>query len=217
MSITESINKIKENLAEGVELIAVSKTKPEEDIVEAYEGGQRHFGENKVQDLVTKYEHLPKDISWHFIGHLQTNKVKYLASFVHLIHAVDSQKLLKVIQKEALKHDRIISCLLQVKVAQEDSKFGLCKDDLEILLDEKDEYPNIRIAGLMAMATNTDDDQVISTEFKQVKEIYDSVKTDEMDTLSMGMSGDWPVAIECGSTMIRVGSTIFGARNYKQI
>lgn len=214
MSIVQQLNKIKEQL-DGVELVAVSKTKPESDIVEAYHAGQRHFGENKVQDLVAKYEHLPKDIAWHFIGHLQTNKVKYLASFVHLVHAVDSEKLLMTLQKEAAKHKRFISCLLQVKIAEEETKFGLTPEEVENFLDKKADYPNVNIVGLMTMATNTSDNLQVESEFGAVKKVFDELRHHDLTVLSMGMSNDWPIAIKQGSTMIRVGSSIFGARNYK--
>ncbi len=214
MSVTQRLTAIKAQLPDGVELVAVSKTKPESDIMEAYESGHRHFGENKVQDLTAKYEHLPKDICWHFIGHLQTNKVKYIAPFVHLVHAVDSEKLLRTLQKEAAKNNRIINCLIQAKVAKEESKFGLSFDDIEILLAKRDEFPNVRISGFMAMATNTNDEEEVSKEFAAVNNFFQKHKGGEIRELSIGMSGDWPVAVEQGSTMIRVGSSIFGARNY---
>ena len=198
----------------GVELVAVSKTKPEEDIIEAYNAGQRHFGENKVQELAAKYEHLPKDILWHFIGHLQTNKVKYIAPFVSLIHAVDSVKLLKMIQKEALKNNRRISVLLQVKVAEEETKFGLSFNDAECIFAERSSFPNVKIAGVMAIATNTQDDRQVRSEFAQVKTFFDKIKTEEHEILSVGMSNDWMIAVEEGSNMVRIGSSIFGARIY---
>ncbi len=214
MSIVQRLEEIKKQLPSHVELVAVSKTKPESDILEAYNAGQRHFGENKVQDLTVKYEHLPKDICWHFIGHLQTNKVKYIAPFVHLIHAVDSEKLLITIQKEALKHNRVIHCLLQAKVAKEESKFGLSFQDVEALLAKQDEYPNVKIVGLMAMATNTSESDEVKEEFKAVNDFFVNHKDVDFEVLSMGMSNDWALAVEEGSTMIRVGSSIFGARNY---
>ncbi len=214
MSIRERLQAIKGNLPSSVELIAVSKTKPESDILEAYDWGQRHFGENKVQDLQLKHERLPKDICWHFIGHLQRNKVKYIASFIHLVHAVDSEKLLATLQKEAFKNKRIIPCLLQAKVAKEESKFGLPFMEIERLLEEKDRYPNVRLSGLMAMATNTPDKKEVRAEFKATNAFFQAHKTDTFSTLSIGMSNDWTVAVEEGSTMIRVGSDIFGARNY---
>lgn len=215
MSVVENLNAVREKLPVGVELVAVSKTKPEEDILEAYAAGQRHFGENKVQDLGLKYEHLPQDIHWHFIGHLQTNKVKYIAPFVYLIHAVDSVKLLKMIQKEALKNNRVISVLLQVKIAEEDSKFGLSFNDAECIFAERNTYPNVKIEGVMAMATNTQDLMQVRDEFRQVNHFFEKVKADTMHTLSLGMSNDWTIAVEEGSNMVRIGSSIFGARIYK--
>ncbi len=215
MSVADSLRAIRKEIPQGVELVAVSKTKPEVDIMSAYDLGQRHFGENKVQDLGEKYTHLPKDIKWHFIGHLQTNKVKYIAPFVHLIHAVDSEKLLQTLQKEAVKNKRTIACLLQVKVAQEETKFGLSFEAAQGLLDKKDLYPNVNIAGLMAMASNTADAEQVINEFKQVKTFFDKMNPNDDAILSMGMSNDWPLAVEAGSNMIRVGSLIFGTRNYK--
>jgi len=222
MSISENIDRIIEEITDGVKLIAVSKTKPMEAIQEAYEGGYKIFGENKPQELKEKYENLPKDIEWHFIGHLQTNKVKYIAPFVSLIHAVDSFKLLSMIDKEASKNDRVIDCLLQFHIAQEDSKFGYSKEEaIELLKSE--EYKalkNIRIVGVMGMATNTDDDKQVSSEFANLSIIFKYVKDEffskepTFKEVSMGMSGDFPLAIEQGSTIIRVGSSIFGARNY---
>lgn len=222
MSIKENIISIKKSLPENVKLVAVSKTKPEEDLQEAYDAGQRIFGENKVQDLTRKYENLPKDIQWHYIGHLQTNKVKYIAPFVSLIHAIDSLKLLKMINKEAKKNDRKINCLLQMHIADEDSKFGMDKEELYALINSEEykEMENVTICGLMGMATFTNDEQQIEQEFKQLKSYFDEVKKDffaddnHFCEISMGMSGDYPLAIECGSTMVRVGSSIFGARNY---
>ena len=206
----------------GCRLIAVSKTKPNELILEAYEGGQRVFGENKVQELVGKYESLPKDIEWHMIGHLQSNKVKYIAPFVHLIHSVDSLKLLKEINKQGLKNDRVIDCLLQVYIADEDTKFGLSKEELTELIDSEifQSFGNIRITGLMGMATNTSDQIQIRNEFGSLKNLFDSLKSQvskpniDLSEISMGMSGDYQIAVEEGSTLVRVGSAIFGARNY---
>lgn len=215
MSIKQQLKSMQEQLEPHVTLVAVSKTKPEADIMEAYETGQRCFGENKVQDLVTKYENLPKDIEWHFIGHLQTNKIKYIASFVSLIHAVDSVKLLNKIQSEAVKHKRIIPCLLQAKVALEDTKFGLPVEEIEAILAMRDQYPNVLFKGIMGMATNTKDVEQVVSEFEKLKSLFDKYKSQDFNELSMGMSGDWPLAIKQGSTMIRVGSTIFGTRNYK--
>jgi len=222
MGISNNINTIVREIPETVKLIAVSKTKPKEDILEAYEGGYRIFGENKPQEMMAKHQDLPKDIEWHFIGHLQTNKVKYIAPFVSLIHAVDSMKLLKMINKEALKNDRVIDCLLQFHIADEESKFGLSKEEASVLLtsDEFKELKNVRIVGVMGMATNTDDTNQVSLEFANLKGIYQYLKYEffsedaSFKEISMGMSGDYPLAIEQGSTIIRVGSSIFGARNY---
>jgi hypothetical protein len=219
MSIKENLNHIKSSLPKHVTLVAVSKTKPVSDLMEAYNAGQRIFGENKIQEMAEKYEQMPKDIQWHMIGHVQRNKVKYMAEFVSLIHGVDSFKLLKEINKQAKKHDRVINCLLQIKIADEDSKFGMSANDATTLLhsDEFSELKNIKIVGLMGMATFTDDMTQVENEFKFLKTTFDQLKTEnsEFKTLSMGMSGDYKIAIECGSTMIRVGSSIFGARNYQ--
>lgn len=203
-------------------LIAVSKTKPQELIQEAYDAGQRVFGENKVQELLVKYENLPKDIEWHMIGHLQSNKVKYIAPFVHLIHSVDSLKLLKEINKQGAKNDRVINCLLQVYIANEDTKFGLSKDELLELVNSEafQSFNNIKISGLMGMATNTDNQSQIQREFHSLKALFEefdkqlSMPNISLSEISMGMSGDYPIAIEEGSTLIRVGSAIFGSRNY---
>ncbi len=206
----------------GVTLVAVSKTKPAEDIMAAYEAGHRDFGENKIQELRDKYPVLPKDIRWHMIGHLQTNKVKYIAPWIHLIHGVDSLKALKEINKQAVKNDRIIPCLLQMHIAEEETKFGLSEDELYAILeaDELPGYKNIEIAGLMGIATYTDDEDQIRKEFRDLRNLFDKVKKEfelpnvKMKELSMGMSGDYRIAIEEGSTMIRVGSKIFGPRIY---
>jgi pyridoxal phosphate enzyme (YggS family) len=217
MSIAENIKQFKEKLPEHVTLVAVSKTKPTEDLQQAYDAGQRIFGENKIQEMAAKWEQLPKDIEWHMIGHVQTNKVKYMAPFVSLIHAVDSLKLLKEINKQAKKHERVIDCLIQLKIASEESKFGLPPADLGSLLAQKKELQldHIRIVGLMGMATFTEDEQQLCREFGILKEKYDQYQQSEaFHVLSMGMSGDYPIAIAAGSTMIRVGSAIFGARNY---
>ena len=222
--ISENIKNITTTLPENVALVAVSKTKPIEDLQEAYNGGQRIFGENKIQEMVDKYDALPKDIKWHMIGHLQSNKVKYMAHFVDLIHGVDKLKTLKIINKEAEKHDRIINCLLQAKIAKEDSKFGLSFDEITTILtsEEFSELQHIKIVGLMGMATFTEDENQLKEEFTSLKNFFDSLKltTDtknaKLDVLSMGMSGDYQLAIENGSTMIRVGSAIFGHRNYNQ-
>ena len=222
MNIGENIINIKKQLPEGVKLVAVSKTKPEEDILEAYDAGQRIFGENKVQDLTHKYEELPKDIEWHFIGHPQTNKVKYIAPFINLIHGVDSIKLLKMINKEAKKNERVIKCLLQFHIAEESTKFGLSLDEATEILsgDEFKALDHVEIVGVMGMATYTDDENQIRKEFKMLKKIYSQLKNEYFSDsgsfreISMGMSDDYPLAVEEGSTMIRVGSKIFGARNY---
>nr|WP_288933458.1 YggS family pyridoxal phosphate-dependent enzyme [uncultured Allomuricauda sp.] len=218
MSVKDNLNKIKSELPEGVTLVAVSKTKPNEDILEAYEAGQRVFGENKVQEMVQKWEDLPKDIEWHMIGHLQRNKVKYMAEFVSLIHGVDSPRLLKEINKHAKKHDRVIPCLLQIHIAEEDTKFGLDEKELNELIDSDvfKAMENIKIVGLMGMATFTKDEKQVRREFAQLKSMFDALKMklSYISILSMGMSGDYNIAIEEGSTMVRIGSSIFGARNY---
>ena len=218
MSITFNLNKIKSELPKEVTLVAVSKTKPNEAILEAYNAGHRVFGENKVQELAQKYDDLPKDIEWHLIGHLQTNKVKYIAPFVSLIHTVDSFKLLKEINKQALKNNRVINCLLQVKIAEEESKFGLSKTNAEALINNTEvaELKNIKIVGLMGMSTNTLDEIQVSNEFSLLHIIYSEfrIQNSEFRILSMGMSGDYKLALEQGSNMIRVGSTIFGERSY---
>ena len=218
--IKEQLSKINEVIPPNVVLIAVSKTKPNEDLLEAYDAGQRHFGENKVQELCEKWNSLPKDIHWHIIGHLQTNKVKYIAEFIHLIHAVDSLKLLQEIDKQAKKHERIIPCLLQFHIAKEESKFGLSISEAEALLQTSiyATLTNIRIAGVMGMASFVDDERQITNEFNELAQIYTTLKNNyfkevaSFREISMGMSGDYPIAIKCGSTMIRVGSTIFGGR-----
>ena len=218
MSVKDNLNTIKSELPDEVTLVAVSKTKPNEDILEAYKAGQRVFGENKVQEMVQKWEDLPKDIEWHMIGHVQRNKVKYMAEFVSLIHGVDSPRLLKEINKQAKKHDRVIPCLLQIHIAEEDTKFGLDKAELEELI-ESDTFKameNIKIVGLMGMATFTDDMDQVRREFAQLKSMFDALKAklSDITILSMGMSGDYSIAINEGSTMVRIGSSIFGARNY---
>ena len=221
MSIKENLYNIKSTLPEHVTLVAVSKTKPVPDLMEAYQAGQRIFGENKIQEMVSKFEEMPKDIAWHMIGHVQKNKVKYMSSFVSLIHGVDNIKLLKEINKQALKHDRIIDCLLQIKIASEDSKFGMTPNDANTLLQSEtlSGLKNIRITGLMGMATFTDDTNQIKKEFNILKHTFDTLKPLKIfnfkpEIISMGMSGDYHIAIDCGSTMIRVGSSIFGERNY---
>ena len=199
-------------------MVAVSKTKPNTAILEAYQTGHRIFGENKVQELTEKYESLPKDIEWHMIGHLQSNKVKYIAPFVSLIHGVDSFKLLKEINKRAAQNERVINCLLQIHIAEEDTKFGFDeKEVIELIKSEAfQDLKNIKVVGLMGMATFTDNENQIRKEFKSLKKIFDKLSTlyFQLSTLSMGMSGDYQIAIEEGSTMIRVGSSIFGERNY---
>jgi pyridoxal phosphate enzyme (YggS family) len=224
MSIADNIISLKkETDSSGVILLAVSKTKPPEDLQQAYDAGQRVFGENQVQELTDKYEKLPKDIEWHLIGHLQSNKVKYIAPFISMIQSVDSIKLLQEINKHALKHNRIIDCLLQIYIADEETKFGLGFDEAIELLrsDEFAQLKNIRIRGLMGIATNTDKEKQISEEyyeldmfFKGMKQSF-FIKDESFDTLSMGMSSDYKIAIEKGSTMIRLGSTIFGSRVMK--
>ncbi|PIE87356.1 MAG: YggS family pyridoxal phosphate-dependent enzyme [Bacteroidetes bacterium] len=219
--IAASLEKIRKELPEDVTLVAVSKTKPVADIQTAYDAGQRIFGENKVQELTDKHEVLPKDIEWHFIGHLQRNKVKYMAPFVSLIHAVDSFKLLKEIDKQAKKHNRVISCLLQFHIADESSKFGLNLEEAQNILSSNEfiELHNISIVGVMGMATFTDDTEQVRDEFRTLENYFNVLKShffkynDAFKEISMGMSGDYPIAVEEGSTMIRVGSSIFGARD----
>ncbi len=218
MAIKDNLQEILTSIPKSVTLVAVSKTKPEKDIQEAYDAGQRVFGENKIQEMTQKWENLPKDIQWHMIGHVQTNKVKYMAEYVSLVHGVDSLKLLKEINKQAKKHNRIVDCLLQIHIAEEDTKFGLDETELKDLLDSETfgKLQNIKVVGLMGMATFTDDKNQIRREFKQLKTQFDKLKATlpKIDTLSMGMSGDYLIAIEEGSTMIRIGSSIFGERNY---
>lgn len=216
MNIAGNTKKIRASIPESVELVAVSKTKSNEEIMQAYDVGQRVFGENKVQDMTAKNESLPKDIRWHMIGHVQTNKVKYMASYVDLIHGVDSFKLLKEVNKQAAKNERIISCLLQIHIAEEATKFGLSPDECKEVVIQAEALENITIKGLMGMATFTDNVSQIEREFKSLKELFEDLKSDnkDFDILSMGMSGDYELAIKEGSTMIRVGSKIFGERNY---
>ncbi|PQJ78462.1 YggS family pyridoxal phosphate-dependent enzyme [Polaribacter porphyrae] len=223
MSVKENLENIKSNLPKNVILVAVSKTKPVEDLQEAYNAGQRIFGENRIQEMAEKYEQLPKDIQWHMIGHLQSNKIKYMAHFVDLIHGVDKLKTLKEINKQAKKNNRIINCLLQAKIAEEDSKFGLTFDEItNILTSEKlSELENITIVGLMGMSTFTDNKTQIDKEFASLKNYFQNTKKHQttncnLHTLSMGMSGDYDIAIKNGSNMIRVGSSIFGKRDYNQ-
>ncbi|WP_339648842.1 YggS family pyridoxal phosphate-dependent enzyme [uncultured Salegentibacter sp.] len=218
MSISENIKKYKTELPEDVTLVAISKTKPTEDLIEAYEAGQRHFGENKIQEMTDKWEELPKDIKWHMVGHVQRNKVKYMAPYVSLIHAVDSLKLLKEINKEADKNDRSIDCLLQIKIAEEDSKYGISAEEAkEILNSEKfKSLDRVKVKGLMGMATFTDDETQVKKEFEHLKSVFNDFKEtySNMNILSMGMSGDYKIALDCGSNMVRIGSDIFGERNY---
>ncbi len=221
MAIVENIQFIEKEIeGKGVTLVAVSKTKPVEMLMEAYNAGFKRFGENYVQELVDKYEQMPKDIEWHFIGHLQSNKVKYIAPFVSLIHSVDSLKLLQEINKQAAKHNRVIDCLLQIYIAEEDTKSGMTEEEcLEILKAETlEKLPNVRIVGLMGMTTLTDDEIQIRKEFKKLKVFYQplTINHSQLTILSMGMSGDYGIAIEEGSTMIRVGSKIFGGRIYQK-
>ena len=219
MSIQENYNTIKSQLPSGVELVAVSKTHPVSAIQEVYDLGQRAFGENKVQEVTEKYPLLPKDIRWHLIGHLQTNKVKYIAGFIDTIQSVDSEKLIREIDKEAQKNNRTINVLLQVKIAEEESKFGLETGEAKDLFERylSGEFRNISITGLMGMATFTDDHDQIRKEFQILKKLFDGLnQLKKLETLSMGMSDDFPVAIECGANSIRVGSAIFGRRDYSQ-
>lgn len=218
--ISNQLKNLKKTLPESCTLIAVSKTKPSSDVLEAYQSGHLDFGENKVQELTQKADELPKDIRWHMIGHLQRNKVKYIAPFVHLIHGVDSLKLLKEINKQAKKSDRVIDCLLQMHIAEEDTKFGLDKDELNEILngEQLKEMTHVRIVGMMGMATFTEDEQQVRREFNSLKSSFDEIKNSDhtnvqMNILSMGMSSDYKIAIEEGSNMVRIGSAIFGARN----
>lgn len=225
MTINYNLIQVKNRIPADVKLVAVSKTKPIEEILEVYQSGVHDFAENKVQELIGKYEILPKDIRWHFIGHLQTNKVKYIAPIIHLIQSVDSLKLLKEINKEAIKCKRIIDCLLQVHIAREETKFGFSEQELLDTLHSKEftDLRNIRICGLMGMATYTSDIEIIKNEFQLLKTLFDQIKISTVNCafdfkeLSIGMSSDFEIAISCGSTMIRVGSLIFGERFYKNI
>ena len=222
MSIQQKIENIKSKLPEYVKLVMVSKTKPNEKILEAYYSGHKVFGENKVQELAKKYEELPKDIEWHFIGHLQSNKVKYIVPFVHLIHGIDSFKLLKEVNKEAVKNKRVIPCLLQFYIASEDTKFGLSLEEVRQILDSAEFklMENVEISGVMGMATFTEDEKLITSEFKILKTIFNTLKreyffdSENFCEISMGMSDDYLLALNEGSTIIRIGSKIFGERNY---
>jgi hypothetical protein len=215
-SIKGHIKTFTEELGEDINLVAVSKTKPNEDLMEAYEAGQRIFGENKVQEMTDKWDALPKDIKWHMVGHVQTNKVKYMAPYVDLIHAVQNMKLLKEINKRAVENDRVIDCLLQVKIAEEDSKYGMSPEDLKLFLedDKLTELKNVRLKGLMAMATFTDDKKQIHREFEILETLYKETSKSQKDfsILSMGMSGDYKIAMQHNTNMVRIGSSIFGAR-----
>ena len=211
-NIQNNLSTLKSNLPERVSLVAVSKTKSENELLQAYDAGQRIFGENKIQEMATKFEALPKDIKWHMIGHVQTNKVKYMAPFVDMIHAVDSIKLLKEIQKQALKNDRVIKCLIQVRIAKEETKFGIPSNELDPLLKHAKSFSNIKINGLMGMASFTKNKKQIRNEFKLLANLFKYHS--DLQVLSMGMSGDYLIAIEEGANMIRVGSKIFGERNY---
>ena len=220
--IQENLNIVRATVPSDVTLIAVSKTKPVSDLQEAYDAGQRIFGENKALEMRDKYQELPKDIQWHFIGHLQTNKIKYIAPFVTLIHAIDSLSLLEAVNKEAAKNNRVINCLLQFHIAQEETKFGLDIEEARAMLESESfkNLNNINICGVMGMATFTDNADQVRNEFKNLKNIFETLKenyfkeNDSFREISMGMSDDYPIAIEEGATMVRVGSKIFGARNY---
>lgn len=221
MGIVQNLQKVQSSIPHSVTLVAVSKTKPDQDIMACYEVGQRVFGENKVQELSGKYERLPKDIQWHMIGHLQTNKVKYIAPFVSLIHGVDSFKLLVEINKQAIKNNRIIPVLLQFHIAQEETKFGLSLEEAKSIITSTDfeKLKNVELQGVMGMASYTENEAQVAKEFGILKDIFDDLKqqanlSSRFQTISMGMSGDYQIAIKQGSNMIRVGSTIFGNRNY---
>lgn len=222
MSIAENITFIRKQIPEHVKLVCVSKFHPDEAILDAYNTGERVFGESKVQEMTGKYERLPKDIEWHFIGHLQTNKVKYIVPYVSLIHGVDSEKLLAEIDKQAVRIGCEVNCLLQVHIAKEETKFGFDEPELIQFCESGGllRYPNVRICGLMGMATFTNDKEQVKTEFEQLKSIFDRLKSSyfgqssEFKELSMGMSDDFLIAIACGSTMVRIGSSIFGTRVY---
>ena len=213
MGIKKNLEKLRNSIPKEITLVAVSKTKPISDILVAYESGQRIFGENKVQELEMKHTKLPSDIEWHMIGHLQSNKVKYIAPFISLIHAVDSIKLLKEINRRAKQNNRIINCLLQVHIASERTKFGFEINEINEILDESNKLENICIKGLMGMATFTKEKSQLNSEFTKINNLFIKIKNKKISTLSIGMSGDYELAINNGSTMIRIGSTIFGNRN----
>ncbi len=216
--LNKNILRIISDIPENVKLVAISKTKSAEDIMMAYETGQRVFGENKIQEMSAKYEDLPKDIKWHMVGHVQSNKIKYMAPYVDLIHGIDSLKSIKILNKEGAKNNRILNCLLQLKISKEESKFGLGEKQFKEIIysDEYKEMKNVKIKGLMAMASNTSKKSIIRSEFVHAKKIFDEIKNRDksFEILSMGMSNDYKIAIECGSNMIRLGSLIFGERNY---
>ena len=216
--LNKNILRIISDIPENVKLVAISKTKPAEDIMIAYATGQRLFGENKIQEMSAKYEDLPKDIKWHMVGHVQSNKIKYMAPYVDLIHGIDSLKSIKILNKEGVKNNRILNCLLQLKISKEESKFGLGQKQFKEIIysDEYKEMKNVKIKGLMAMASNTNEKSIIRSEFVHAKKIFDEINNGDksFEILSMGMSNDYKIAIECGSNMIRLGSLIFGERNY---
>ena len=222
MNVSENLLRVKNDLPGDCTLVAVSKTKPVEMILDAHQTGQLDFGENKVQELVSKHETLPKEIRWHMIGHLQRNKVKYIAPFIHLIHGVDSLRLLREIHKQGVKNDRVINCLLQVHIARETTKFGFSYEELDALLSDGtlDDLTHVQIQGLMGMASNTRDETLVKSEFSNLKSKFDLISNQsnlhnvQMDTLSIGMSNDYQLAITCGGNMIRIGSLIFGERHY---
>ncbi|MFT7352364.1 MAG: pyridoxal phosphate enzyme (YggS family) [Flavobacterium sp.] len=221
MSIKNNLDTINSQIPKNVSLVAVSKTKPVSDLMQAYSAGQRIFGENKIQEMTEKWEEMPKDIQWHMIGHVQTNKVKYMAEYVSLVHGVDSLKLVSEINKQAKKYDKVVNCLLQMHIAEEETKFGLDETELQEILEtlrkEESSFKNVQIVGLMGMATFTDNKEQVKKEFQNLKVVFEKYKNTEisnvkMETLSMGMSGDYRIAIDCGSTMVRIGSSIFGSR-----
>jgi hypothetical protein len=222
--IAKNLKAVNEKIPPGVKILAISKNHPVEKVESAYQAGQVRFGENKVQELVSKHEAISHDIEWHMVGHLQTNKVKYIAPFVHMVHSIDKFKLLRKINQEAAKHGRVIPCLLQMHIAREESKFGLDEEGLKEILQSEEfwQMENIQIAGFMGMATFTDDEKTVRGEFSYLRKLFDQVKSeffsekDYFRELSMGMSSDFPIAIEEGSTMVRIGSAIFGERNYNQ-
>ena len=216
--LNKNILRIISDIPKNVKLVAISKTKSAEDIMMAYETGQRLFGENKIQEMSAKYEDLPKDIKWHMVGHVQSNKIKYMAPYVDLIHGIDSLKSIKILNKEGAKNNRILNCLVQLKISKEESKFGLGEKQFKEIIysDEYKEMKNVKIKGLMAMASNTNEKSIIRSEFVHAKKIFDEINNGDksFEILSMGMSNDYKIAIECGSNMIRLGSLIFGKRNY---